>query len=197
MKDRRSPFARLRAWSPLIPPLLLLAGTYWLNQQVQPISAKPDSSKRHDIDYSVNNLSSVTLDEHGQARYEMTTEKMWHYPDDDSTYLQSPRLVSLHNDRAPMVIWADTGKVSSRGDEVFLYDNVKVIRLANGEQSTMEFSTDYLHLVPDKDQADTDHPVTLVTARDTVNAVGMTLDNNTHIINLLSNVRATHEPVLK
>ncbi len=190
-------FERLRAWMPLIPPLLLLAGTYWLNQQVQPLPEKSDSGKRHDIDYSVNNLSAVTLDESGQARHVMTTEKMWHYLDDDSTYLQSPRMVSLHSDRAPMVIWADTGKISSRGEEVFLYDNVKVMRLSNDEQAAMEFSTDYLHVLPDKDQIDTDHPVTLVTSRDTVHAVGMTLDNKSRIINLLSNVRATHEPALK
>ena len=197
MKDRRSLLGRLQAWLPLIPPLLLLAGTYWLNQQVQPIPTKPDSSKRHDIDYAVSNLSSVSLDEHGQARYVMTTEKMWHYPDDDSTHLQSPRMVSLHNGRAPMVIWADTGEISSRGEEVFLYNNVKVMRLGDDTQSAMDFSTDYLHVLPEKDQADTDHPVTMVTSRDTVHATGMTLDNKSRLVNLLSNVRATHESVAK
>lgn len=177
--------------------MLLLAGTYWLNQQVLPIPAKSDSSQRHDIDYSVHNLSTVSLDENGQARHIMTTEKMWHYPDDDTTHLQAPRMVSLRSDRAPMVIWADTGKISSHGEEVFLYDNVKVIRLDNGEQAAMEFSTDYLHVLPDKDQVDTDRPVTLVTSHDTVHAVGMTLDNKARIVNLLSKVRATHEPVQK
>lgn len=190
-------FDRLRAWLPLVPPLLLLAGTYWLNQQVQPLPPKADNSKRHDIDYSVDNLSSVTLDEQGQARHMLTTEKMWHYPDDDTTHLQTPRIVTLHSARAPMVVWADTGTVSRHGDEVFFYDNVKIIRLSNDEQGEMVFSTDYLHIVPDKDQADTDRPVTLVTSRDTVHAVGMQLDNKLHTIALLSNVRATHEPVQK
>ena len=86
---------RLRSWLPLIPLLMLLAGTYWLNQQVQPFAQQPDDSKRHDVDYSVENLSSVMLDEHGHARYMMTTEKMWHYPDDDSTFLNHPYFVSV------------------------------------------------------------------------------------------------------
>jgi lipopolysaccharide export system protein LptC len=197
MKGGGNLFERMRAWLPLLPPLLLLAGTYWLNQQVLPIPAKSDSGQRHDIDYSVHNLSTVTMDENGQARHVMTTEKMWHYPDDDTTHLQSPRMVSLRSDRAPMVIWADTGKISSHGEEVFLYNNVKVIRLDNGEQAAMEFSTDYLHVLPDKDQADTDQPVTLVTSHDTIHAVGMTLDNKARLVNLLSKVRATHEPVQK
>lgn len=197
MKSDGSMFERLQKWLPLVPPLLLLAGTYWLNQQVLPIPAKTDTNQRHDIDYSVSNLSSVTLDENGHARHIMTTEKMWHYPDDDTTHLQAPRMVSLRSDRAPIVIWADTGKISSHGEEVFLYDNVKVMRLDNGVQTAIEFSTDYLHILPDKGQADTDRPVTLVTPRDTIHAVGMTLDNKARIVNLLSNVRATHEPIQK
>jgi lipopolysaccharide export system protein LptC len=197
MKDRRSLLGRLQAWLPLLPPLLLLAGTYWLNQQVQPLPPKPDDSKRHDIDYSVDNLSSITLDEKGQPRFMMNTEKMWHYPDDDSTHLLAPRMVSLSSERAPTVTWAQTGKISHHGDEVFLYDDVKVVRLSNDEQGRMEFSTDYLHVIPNKDQADTDHPVTLVTPHDTIHATGMTLDNKLRIINLLSNVHATHEPVHK
>lgn len=188
-------YERLRAWLPLLPLLLLLAGTYWLNQQVQPLPPREDNSKRHDVDYSVENLSSVMLDGQGRARYMMTSEKLWHYSDDDSTHLQSPRLVSLDSGRAPLVTTARTGKLSSHGDEVFLYDDVKVTRLADGDQNAMMFSTDYLHVVPDKDQADTDHPVTLVTAHDTVHAVGMTLDNKSRNITFLSNVHATHEPV--
>lgn len=197
MMDGRTLLERMRAWLPLLPPLLLLAATYWLNQQVQPVPAKPDSSKRHDIDYEVDKLSSVTLNEQGQARYMMTTEKMWHYPDDDSTHLQMPRFVSLHNDRAPMVTWAKTGKISSRGDEISLYDEVKIMRLGNDKQGDMTFNTDYLHIVPERDIIDTDRPVTLVTAYDSIRAVGMTLDNKSRTIALLSNVRATHEPVQK
>jgi lipopolysaccharide export system protein LptC len=188
---------RLRAWLPLIPLLLLLAGTYWLNQQVQPLGPKADDSKRHDIDFSVENLSSVTLDENGRARFMMTTEKMWHYPDDDSTHLDRPHFISIHAKSPPTIISSLTGKVSSHGDEVFLYDEVTVVRLADVEQDKLKFSTEYLHVFPDRDQADTDHPVTLVTARDTINATGMKLDNKLQTAQLLSHVRATHVPPVK
>jgi lipopolysaccharide export system protein LptC len=188
---------RLRAWLPLIPLLLLLAGTYWLNQQVQPFGPKSDDSKRHDVDFLVDNLSSVTFDENGHARYMMTTEKMWHYPDDDSTYLDYPHFISLHTKSPPTIISAVTGKVSSHGDEVFLYNDVTVVRLADLERDKLNFSTEYLHILPNGDQADTDHPVTIVTAHDTINATGMTLDNNLQTAHLLSNVRATHVPPVK
>ncbi|MFA6014152.1 MAG: LPS export ABC transporter periplasmic protein LptC [Gallionellaceae bacterium] len=185
---------RLRAWLPILPPLLLLAGTYWLNQQVQPMPVKGDTTKNHEIDFTVDNLSTVALDNNGQARYMMATEKMWHYQDDDTTYMQMPRFVSLLPGRAPLVSWANTGKITSHGDEVFLYNEVKIMRLGDLEREPLEFNTEYLHLVPDQDVADTDRPVTLTSARDTIHAVGMTIDNKTGMINLLANVRAIHEP---
>jgi lipopolysaccharide export system protein LptC len=193
----RTLIERLRSWLPLIPPLLLLAGTYWLNLQVQPISVKTDNSKRHDIDYSVQNVSSVTLDETGKPHHLLTTKEMWHYPDDDTTHLQSPKFVSLSKERAPIVMTSDLGKISSHGDEVFLYDNVKVLRMANDAQGSMEFTSDYLRIIPNKDQADTDRPVTITTPHDVVRGVGMQLDNKLRTITLLSDVRATHESIKK
>lgn len=193
----KNPIERLRSWLPLIPLLLLLAGTYWLNQQVRPVPPKPDDSKRHDIDYSVENLSSVTLDEHGQARYLMTTEKMWHYPDDDTTFLDHPHLISLHTNSWPVITSSLTGKLSSHGDEVFLYDDVTVIRLPEVDRDKLTFSTEYLHVLPNKDQADTDYPVMIVTPHDTINGIGMTLDNKLQTAHLLSNVHATHVPPAK
>ena len=188
---------RLRSWLPLIPLLMLLSGTYWLNQQVQPFVQKPDDSKRHDVDYSVENLSSVILDEFGHARYMMTTEKMWHYPDDDTTFLDHPYFVSLPAKGWPIVTSAMTGKVSSHGDEVFLYDDVKVARLPELEKDMLTFTTQYLHVLPDQDKADTNYPVTVVTAYDTIDATGMTLDNKLQTAHLLTNVRATHVPSAK
>jgi lipopolysaccharide export system protein LptC len=190
-------WGRLRAWLPLIPLLLLLAGTYWLNQQVQPPGPKSDDRKRHDVDFSVENLASITLDENGHARHMMTTEKMWHYPDDDSTYLDHPHFISIHDKSPPTIISAVTGKVSSHGDEVFLYNEVTVIRLAEFERDKLNFSTEYLHVLPNQDQADTDRPVTIITERDTINATGMTLNNKLQTANLLSNVRATHVPPVR
>ncbi len=38
---------RLRAWSALLPLVALLAGTYWLSQQVRPLPPTPDYKARH------------------------------------------------------------------------------------------------------------------------------------------------------
>lgn len=193
MNNHISFVERLRAWSALLPFLLLLAATYWLNQQVQPLATKPDASKRHDPDYIVDNLSTTTLDEKGVPHFTMTAQQMRHYPDDDSTDMVEPRLTSLYADRPPVHVSAKRGEVSSKGEQVFLHDNVKVVRDADAERSRMVLTTSYLHVLPDSDLADTDRPVHIVDDSNVVDAVGMKLNNRTGVIQLLAHVSSTHE----
>ena len=189
-----TPLQRLREWSPLLPLLLLLAATYWLNQQVQPLPPKPDSSKRHDPDFIVSKFAATTLNEQGTKRFIMSAKEMVHYPDDDSTHLQEPQLSSFYAKRPPVYIFAKRGEVSSKGDEVFLRDEVKLVRAPNGARGGMAITTSYLHVVPDRDWADTDRPITLTDAHSTINAVGMQFDNKARTVKLLAQVRSQYEP---
>ena len=193
MNNRRA-VDTVRAWLPLLPLLLLLAATWWLNQQVQPLP-QTESQQRHDVDYVVDNLSAVTLNMQGQPRFTLVAEKLWHYPDDDTTHLQMPILTSLYADRPPTLTTAQTGMLSSKGDDVFLYDEVRVFRPASDGIGEQRFATDYLHVVPDRDWAETNQSVVMTNQYNIIRAVGMELDNKARTARLLSRVRATHEPV--
>jgi lipopolysaccharide export system protein LptC len=185
---------KARAWLPVLPLLLLLLATWWLNMQVQPLPQK-QGQLRHDVDYSVDRFTATTLDATGKPRYTITAERLWHYPDDDSTHLLMPLLTGLSQDRPPMRTSAQTGMISSKGDEVFLYDEVRIQRPLAGGQGEQRFATDYLHMVPDRDWADTDQAVVATAPHSTLRAVGMELDNHARTVKLLSRVRATHEPI--
>jgi lipopolysaccharide export system protein LptC len=185
---------KARAWLPLLPLLLLLLATYWLNQQVQPLPQN-QSQQRHDVDFYVDNFSAVTLNAQGRPRFSLVAEKLWHYPDDDTTHLQMPKLSSMYADRPPTLTSAQTGMISSKGDDVYLYDEVRIIRPASEGISEQHFATDYLHVVPDRDWAETNQSVVMTNQYNTLRAVGMELDNQTRTVKLLSRVRATHEPI--
>ena len=185
---------RLREWSPLLPLLLLLAATYWLNQQVQPLPPKPDTSKLHNPDFIISKLAATTLNEQGAPRFLMSALNMVHYPDDDSTHLEEPQLSSLYADRPAVYTSARRGEISSKGNEVFLRDEVKIVRAASAAQSEMTITTAYLHVVPDRDWADTDRPITMVDARNSINAVGMQFDNKARSVKLLAQVKSRYEP---
>ena len=184
---------RLREWSLLLPLLLLLGATYWLNQQVRPLPHELDSKKRHDPDFIINNFSATTLNEQGAPHFILTAQKMMHYPDNDSTYLDDLHLSSLYPNQPPVYTTARRGEVSSKGNEVFLHDEVKVIRAAHATQSQMELTTSYLHAIPDLELMDTDRPLVMTDAHNTTQAIGMTFNNKTQIIKLLAQVRSQHE----
>lgn len=185
-----------RAWLPLLPLILLLAATYWLNQQVQPLP-QGQSQQRHDVDYYIDNFTATSLNLQGQARSMLNAEKMWHYPDDDTTHLQMPRLTSLYPDRPPMLTTSQTGAISSKGDDVYLYNDVRITRPASPGFAEEDFSTDYLHVIPDRDWAETDKSVVMTGPNTEVLAVGMELDYKARTVKLLSRVSATHAPIIR
>ncbi len=184
---------RLRAWLPLLPMLALLAGTYWLSQQVLPLPPVPDYKARHDPDYIINNFTATTLGESGAPRFLLAAQQMEHFPDDDTTHLIEPRLTSSYRDRPPVHISADTGEVSRSGDEVFLHDDVHILREPSGKDSGMQISTSYLHVVPDAETADTDRAVSITEAHGVTTAVGMKLDSKARVLKLQSRVRSQYE----
>ncbi len=187
--------SRARSWLPLLPLLGLLAITYWLNQQAQPEPAKPDPRLRHDPDAFMENFSAVRFNRAGQTSYIMSAKKLEHYPDDDSSTLDAPQLTSVAVGRPPIHVVARRGTVANRGDEVFLHEDVEVLREASAEREQMTLETEYLHVIPDRDWADTDRPVLMRDPHNTINAVGLEMDNRQQTLKLLSQVRSTHERV--
>lgn len=186
--------ARVRHWLPVLPLLGLLGATYWLDQQVQPETAKLDSSMRHDPDSVVENFSAMKLNEQGTPHFIMSATRMLHYPDDDSTSLEVPRITLLADDRPTILATAKTGTISSKGDEYFLQGGVEMLREAVAQQDRLKLKTEYLHFIPDQDLVKSNLAVTLIEAHTTVNAVGMELNNRTRTIKLLSKVRSEYVP---
>lgn len=188
---------RLRSWIPLLPLLLLLGAIYWLNLQVQAPASLPDSKLRHDPDYIVDNFTATTLDKYGKVNIVLSAKKMVHYPDDDTTHLESPQIVSLTPDRPPMHMSALTGELSHKGEEILLRNEVVIVRPAFAKQSDLTFKTNFLHVIPNKNLAKSNEAVNLVDARTNLNAVGMELDYKTHIVQFLSKVQTVYEPARK
>ena len=186
--------SRARYWLPLLPLLGLLGVTYWLDQQVRPEAAKADEAPRHDPDGVMENFSAVKMDEQGAPRFIMAAAKMRHYPDDDSTTLDAPRLTSLSSERPAIHVVARRGVLSGKGDEIFLHDDVEVLREASATRGELTLQTDYLRVVPERDWADTDHAVTILDGRNTIHAVGLEMDSRARTLKLLSQVRSVHEP---
>jgi lipopolysaccharide export system protein LptC len=183
---------RLIRWSPLILLALLAALTFWLDRKVQPLGRGTDPSTRHDPDFIIEGFAAVQMNPDGSRRYSLSAHRMTHYPDDDSTQLEEPRLVYYDYERAPVTVRSETADATQGGEDVYFRGDVQVVRSAYENNPELGLFTTYLHVIPDKDFAQTDKPVRIVEGKSTASAVGLEFDNRTRQIRLLSDVKANY-----
>ena len=190
----------MERWStgfPLALLAMLAALTLWLDRTVQPSSAPRDGSARHDPDYIVDNLSAVRLGPDGKPQHRVEAKRMLHYPDDDTTHLESPRYVSFEGKHPQITVVAETALVSREGGTVDFNTNVRAVRAATEKNSELVLTTEHLRVIPDDHIASTDAPVTIVDANTKLTAVGLELDDKAKTVKLKSNVRVAYVPPRK
>jgi lipopolysaccharide export system protein LptC len=179
---------------PIVLLSILALMTTWINQVVQPPKPKLDGSSRHDPDYMMSNFVTTQTDINGDLRYKLASVEMRHFPDDDSTELQRPRYTQFSANKPYTQVQALRGYVSSDGEQVQLVDNVKVTRQAFADKGEMTIDTEYLNILPNQDLVNTDSPVVIRQAPNTViYATGMVYEKKTNTVTLKHKVRAHFE----
>ena len=173
--------------------------TLWIDRTVQPPAPKVDGNTRHDPDYILNNFVTTKTDATGNISHILKASEMRHYPDDDTTELENPHFTQFGVNAPPTTIEGKRGHVSSKGDIVDIYDDVRVVRPAWGDRQEMTLTTEYLRIEPDRDIASTDRPVVITQGpKSIVRAVGMVYDKKNQTIQLNKRVRAHYErPAVK
>jgi lipopolysaccharide export system protein LptC len=184
---------RLAAWFPAVLLALVAAVTVWLDREVQPPERTSDGKSRHDPDYVVENFSAVRIGPDGMPRYSLSARRMVHYPDDDTTHLEAPTIVSFRGPATALTATSKTALLSSNGQEAYLIDDVRLVRAAYDDKSELTMQTSWLHVIPDDNITKTDRPVRIANANTLITSVGLEFNNETRILKLLSNVRGRYE----
>lgn len=184
---------RFTLWFPAGLLVLLAMLTFWLDRTVQQPQPKNDGSSRHDPDYTVENFTATRMNKGGLPQHTLAAARMVHYPDDDSTHLDRPHFTRFEQGKPPLHIQSLKGLISKDGEHAYFTGNVLVTREAYNDKSAMTLATSYLHVIPDKDLALTDRPVTIRDAHTNVDAVGLELNNKTHVMKLYSRVKGRYE----
>lgn len=184
---------RLTLWFPAGLLVLLAMLTFWLDRTVQPPQPENDGSSRHDPDYSVENFSATRMGKDGLPQHTLVAAKMIHYPDDDTTHLDAPHFTRFDSGKPPLHIQSAQGLLSKDGEHAHFTGHVLVTREAYLDKSALTLSTSYLHVIPDQDLALTDKAVAIRDAHTNVDAVGLELNNKTHVIKLFSRVKGRYE----
>jgi lipopolysaccharide export system protein LptC len=162
--------------------------TFWLERAVR--EEEPHATvRRHDPDYLISNFTTTTYNREGATESMLSAAKMIHYPDDDSTELIAPRVVQTRPSEPRMTVRAERGALSRDGDEIFLYDNVLLVREADKERPEARLITSFLHVVRDRSLVRTDREVTIVEEYRTLSGRGMEYNSQSKQFQLLSEVR--------
>lgn len=179
---------------PLLLMLALAALTFWLERTVREEESLHPSLRRHDPDYVVENLVHTRFNAQGAVESTLAAAKMIHYPDDDSTELVAPRMVQTKPNEPRVTLTADRGALSQDGEEVFLYDNVLLVREGGREHAETRIRTSFIHVVRGRSVLRTDRDV-LITEEDRVlSGRGMEYHNDTRQLYLRERVRGRFEP---
>ena len=164
----------------------------WLERAVNaPTGGRPDPSL-HNPDFIVERFTATTLDKSGRPESRLIAKRMVHFPDDETTELEEPRLLQLPGEGSPPVrITAERGTVTKDGEEVRLYGNVVVIREASGGRAELRMETAYLQVFPKEEVAVTPESVVITEGRSRLAGVGMEYNNKTRQFTLKARVTAT------
>jgi lipopolysaccharide export system protein LptC len=201
---RRRWLDRFSAWSPALLLGGLAALTWWLDAQITDPGTRRDGSLRHDPDLVVEGVRMVELDAGGKTVQTLEAQRARHYPDDGTIEFDAPRFVLTQPDRPRFTVEAAKGRVS--GDRLNAYfeggvratragDTGRPVGAADEPGGPITLTTEYLHVIPKEDRAQTDRPVTIEEPRGIIHANGLVLDSKSRTLNLKSSVRGTFQPL--
>lgn len=177
---------------PLVLMLALALLSFWLERTARqaPAAATP---QRHDPDYSVEQFTITGYSRSGAPESTLFAAKMVHYPDDDTTALVAPRLVQAKPEQPRLVLSADRGLLSRDGEEVFLHDNVVLLREPLGESAEARMQSSFLHVMRQRALVRTDREVRITERGRTLVGLGMEYDNEARRLELHAQVRGVFE----
>jgi lipopolysaccharide export system protein LptC len=179
---------------PLLLMLALAALSLWLERTVREEDALHPSLRRHDPDYVVQGLVHTRYNAQGQVEATLVAAKMVHYPDDDTTELVAPRMVQTKPNEPRMAVSADRGTLSQDGEEIFLYDNVVLVRDPAAERPETRVRSSFMHVVQSRSLVRTDRDVLITEADRVLSGRGMEYHNDSQEFFLRERVRGRFEP---
>lgn len=190
-----------------ITPIILLASlaalSFWLKEIVENNLTQPNSIKQHIPDSYAYDVSASYFDKNGELNYRLNSPEVKHYPDDDSVFINEPKLYSYKNKdnitqtnlylNAASEISAKYGVVSSQSDVVYIWDNVKFYRPAQGKSLDMNGYTNNLIFITKNDFAYTNSEFKVTEGNSWITGKGVELDLKKSYYKILSNVKAYYE----
>jgi lipopolysaccharide export system protein LptC len=105
--------------------LVISAGvSYWILQALTEDEEISIRELAHYPDYYMHDFTTLTMDIEGKPKNRLTAEYMAHYPDDNTSELNQPRMEIFQESKPPIYVRSDKGWVTSDNEVILLSGNV-------------------------------------------------------------------------
>ena len=194
---------RLIGWAPLLLLGALAVLTWWLDAQINEPGNGRNGDGRHDPDLIIEGVRAVELDADGNAVQTLAARRASHFPDDGTVEFDAPNFTTSQPGRPAFTVQAEHGRMSGDRENAYFEGNVRATRAADkgadasdADQASgpITLSTEFLHVIPKADRAQTDKPVTIEEPRGIIRATGLVLDNQAKTLKFNADVRGTMAP---
>lgn len=148
----------------------------------------------HSPDAYMEGVSAVIMNKQGTPSFKISTPKMVHYANDDTTDIEAPAVTVYRNTPSPWYINSDHAKATQGVSEILFWSNVVIHHPADKENPATTMQTTMLTIFPEKQTAETAQPVTIKQPDTTVHATGMLADMNNGTVKLLSEAKGEYVP---
>ena len=176
---------------PLTLMMLLVGITYWISHIMEG-EATP-GPLRHDPDYIISHFNVRKFDINGMLQHTLIAEKMTHYPDDDTTLVVSPHLISHRHPQTE--IFAQQALISKDSKEIDFINDVRIVRQAIDTKALSTLmETRLLKVFPDDETGYTLTPVTITQGKSIINGSRLEINNKSGISVLHGRVTGTLYP---
>ncbi len=172
--------------------IILALLSFWLRELGENSEPREVKTAVHLPDAIGEQVVARRYDETGKLRYLLTAPHLEHFPDDDSSELRQPVLLSYRPNAEPLRLSAEHARITSKGETIYLTDKVKLVRPATNDQAELVARMPDLTALPDSGTAFTLNPVEITQGKSWVTGVGMQIDNNNSTLTLQSQVRGEY-----
>ncbi|HEY5603780.1 MAG TPA: LPS export ABC transporter periplasmic protein LptC [Gammaproteobacteria bacterium] len=139
-------------------------------------------------DYFMDNFITSKLNKAGKPMHRLSAERLTHYPQQKHSDVIKPLVTFFKEDGSIWTATANRGKVMGDGKEVYMIEDVTIVGPGTPE-TQLSINTQDLHIVPDKNYAETKSTVVLQQDQNTVTSTGMKAYFTIGNIEFLSDVR--------
>lgn len=173
---------------------LIAAFTGWRRAATPPTgSADPPPALTRDSDYTLERFALTVLNEQGRLAVSLTGETMEHDPGSERSLVNAPEATVTGTGDTRWKGSALKGWIADDGGELTLSGSVKLTREPSQSVAPLELTTETLTLFPEREQAMTEAPVTIVQPGARLQGIGMQVDLARGSYRLDSRVRGDYD----